>query len=55
MTRVQRRSKSQLHNRMKRLGYKWLKRCWWKVFNFKPLPITMQVFQGEFIIVDEEE
>lgn len=39
MTREQRRSKSRLHNRMKRCGYAWRRRGWWRAFRFAPLTI----------------
>lgn len=51
MTRVQRRSKSQLHNRMKRLGYKWFRRQWWQVFRFTPLTIALS--DDHWIVGDE--
>lgn len=40
MTRAQRRSKSQHHNRMKRLGYKWFRRAWWESWRFSPLLVA---------------
>lgn len=39
MTKQQRRSKSQTHNRMKRAGFRWRRRQWWREFRFKPLTI----------------
>ena len=35
MTRHRRRSKSQIHNRMKKLGYKWFRRGWWESWRFR--------------------
>lgn len=41
MTRTQRRSKSQVHNRMKRAGYKWHRKSWWEIWRFDPLLIEL--------------
>jgi hypothetical protein len=34
MTRSQRRSKSRHHNWMKKQGYRWFRRGWWKPFRW---------------------
>lgn len=39
MTRVQRRSKSQYHNHMKRKGYKWYSNLWCRILITPPVLI----------------
>lgn len=41
MTRQRRRSKSQIHNRMKRQGYKWHKHGWWELWRFNPFLVKI--------------
>ncbi len=42
MTRRQRKvNKSRLHNRMKRLGYKWFRKEWWRSWRFDKIMICI--------------
>lgn len=41
MTKTQRRSKSQYHNRMKRLGYRWYRKGWWGTLTFGEINIAV--------------
>lgn len=42
MTRQQRVSKSQYHNRLKRAGFRWRWGRWWQLFRFAPITIQFE-------------